>query len=117
MNADERALNHLYDSIDQLDCSKRIDAEIYKRVTLREPKLYQKDSEGRFGMLSAQTVRQDMNLLKVMRQSRRATQLMRSQRDYYRRRSTGHSSINQAPPQGSRRLTQLDKPSRIDPQE
>ena len=56
--------------MERLNCLNRVDAEIFKRVTKREPKNHQRDSMGRFGMLSAQTVRQDMGILKKIRQGR-----------------------------------------------
>ena len=63
------AVGHLYSSIHALDPADHIDAEIISRVANVVPRIRKKGGQQDF-TLGAQEVRQDMNMLKRLRQSR-----------------------------------------------
>ena len=65
VDVEDKAISHLLQSINQLDPENEIDQQIIARVTKKAPQ--KKSKDGRQMMFSAQEVRQDMDLLRNLR--------------------------------------------------
>ena len=70
LDVNQQACVQLFTSINELDPNETIDKRVIARVTTKVP-TQARFSDGRVQLLSAQEVRQDMDILKVIRDSRR----------------------------------------------